>query len=439
MALAARSGRRAQGRLNQIETMPPDDPAPRRIAYLTGEYPAVSHTFILREVEAVRSAGLEVVTCSVRRPGPQHLRGAAEAREADGTFYILDAARRPQALIAAVGHALARPARLAGAIALAWRTRPPGARALVWQIFYIAEAMILSRELTRRGVDHIHNHFAQASCSVAMLTSALSGLPFSFTLHGPADFFEPRTWHLGEKIARARLVACISHFCRSQGMIFADPAHWPKMRIVHCGVDPARYGHPDARTGKTLMFVGRLAAVKGVLVLLDALVKARTAHPDLRLVLVGDGPERPRIVARVAELGLQACVEFAGYRTQDEVANLLAGADAFVLPSFAEGVPVVLMEAMASGLPVIATRVAGVPELVTDGETGLLVPPGDTASLARAIVDLLDTPPHRRAAMGEAGRAKVVQDFDQSREGAWLADLFRNVAPAGTLRPGDPP
>jgi glycosyltransferase involved in cell wall biosynthesis len=409
--------------------------APRvRIAYLTGEYPAISHTFILREIAALRDHGLDVVTCAVRRPGPQHLRGAVEAQEADRTFYIIESARRPGHVARALIDAVSRPGRLLAAMGLAWRTCPPGLRASVWQAFYVVEAMLLARHLRAVGATHLHNHFAQASCSVAMLTSALAGLPFSFTLHGPADFLEPRSWHLGEKIARARFVACISHYCRSQGMIFADPAHWSRMPIVHCGVTSARYRVAARDPGKTLLFVGRLAAVKGVAVLLTALTDVRRAHPDVRLVLVGDGPERPRIERLVDDLGLRDIVRLTGFRTQDEVAAELAAADLFVLPSFSEGVPVVLMEAMASGLPVIATQVAGVPELVDPGTAGLVVPPGDPVALTRAICALLDDP-GRRVVMGAAGQRAVAAEFEIADEARWLALHLQGAAPEGQLRP----
>jgi glycosyltransferase involved in cell wall biosynthesis len=407
---------RAEFRIQMTDLAP-------RVAYLTGEYPAVSHTFILREVEALRARGLEVMTCSVRRTASEHHRGPAERAAVESTYYVLDAVKSPPTLAGATFDALRR-GRLPGALALAWRTRPPGAKALLWQFFYLAEALVLARHLRSRGVTHLHNHFGNSSCSVAMLTSKASGIPFSYTMHGPAIFFEVPHWRIDEKIARARFVACISHFCRSQGMIFSDPTHWGKLHIVHCGVDPARYDRgPRERPGKRLLFVGRLAAVKGVPVLLRAFAETLEAHPEAHLTLIGDGPERARIEALARELGLGGAVRFPGYLSQDEVADELARADLFVLPSFAEGVPVVLMEAMAARLPVVATRIAGIPELVDEGVAGRLVPPGDAASLARALSDLLAEPDLRRR-MGEAGREKVVAEFDLAGEAAKLHRLF---------------
>ena len=393
------------------------------IAYLTGEYPKVSHTFILREIMAVRAHGREVLTCTVRRAAKKDVVGDDQAAEAARTFGVLDAAKAPHRLIGAHMAMLSRsPRRWFSTLALAWRTRPPGAKALLWQFFYFLEAAVLSRHLQRNNVVHLHNHFADSSCSLAMLTSAMSGIPFSFTLHGPAIFFEPKWWRIDEKIARARFVACISHFARSQAMLFSDQAHWPKLRIVHCGVHLGTYGQGERDAfAKRVLFVGRLDAVKGVPLLLDAFAAALKTHPDATLTVVGDGPARAALEAKAGEMG--DAVTFLGYQPQDAVAGLLQQADMLVLPSFAEGVPVVLMEAMASRIPVIASRVAGVPELVEDGVSGFVVPPGDLETLTARLETLL-ADPELCARMGKAGRAKVEAEFDLDREAAWIAELF---------------
>ena len=240
-----------------------------------------------------------------------------------------------------------------------------------------------------------------------------------------------------QKIARAQFVACISHFCRSQGMLFADPKHWSKMRIVHCGVELSRYEKSESKTeNKHLLFVGRLAPIKGVLLLLDAFATLLETHPDTLLTLVGDGPSRPGLEERALSLGLKNKVIFTGYKSQSEIAALLATTDIFVLPSFAEGVPVVLMEAMASSLPVIAPHVAGVPELVENGKSGLLVSPGDKSMLLTQMCALLDDTKLQEK-MGKIGRKKVEADFDASKEAAWLLKLLNYEAQKDQLRPED--
>jgi glycosyltransferase involved in cell wall biosynthesis len=389
-----------------------------KIAYLTGEYPRATDTFIQREVVALRHLGFDVLTCTIRRTGPEHLVGPEQRTEAARTFVVLDA-------ILGIGahlSALRQPARYFRAMALAWRSSPKGVRARIYQAIYFAEAVALAYHLRKSGVQHLHNHIAKASCTVAMLASDLSGIPYSFTMHGPDDFFEAVHWRLDEKIARARFVAAISDFARSQGMLYARRADWAKIHVVHCGIDPALYAGDRSGMGNRLLFVGRLAAVKGVPVLFEALTIARKTRPDLQLVLIGDGPERAALQAEAASLG--EAVQFVGYKSQTEVAQVLTQTDLLVLPSFAEGVPVVLMEAMAAGLPVIATRIAGIPELVTDGVSGCLVAPGDAVALAQAIL-AVTAEPGRMAAMGAEGRAKVVSDFNIRTEVAWLGTLFR--------------
>lgn len=404
-----------------------------RLAYLTSLYPAASHTFILREVTALRALGFEVETCSMRRPDAIHLIGPEEEEALGTTFYVVAAGRNPVTLFRALGAALAAPGRLVRALGLAWRTAPPGLRGGLKQVFYLAEAMILARHLKARGIGHLHNHFADPSANVAMLTSALSGIPFSYTLHGPAELYEPEKWQLREKTARAAFVVCISHFARSQAMYFSDPAHWPKIHIVHCGVLPERYDRPapPRPAGTHLVFVGRLTPIKGLRVLIEAFAEARRTRPDLHLTLIGDGDDRAHLERQAAPLG--AAVTFAGFQSQDGVAAALAAADIFVLPSFAEGLPVVLMEALAAARPVICTQVAGVGDLVEEGVSGFLVPPGDAVTLAERIGRLADDPALRRA-MGARGRETVRAEFDVRHEAARLGSLFSGKRP-GEIRP----
>lgn len=405
------------------------------IAYLTGDYPKVSHTFILREVEAVRANGVKVITCSIRQPAEAEFKGQEELRARAETFYVKSAARNPARLLATHGRTILRsPATWARTLALAIRMRAPGLKALIWQLFYFLEAGVLADHLRRNHVRHLHNHFGNSSCSVAVLAAELAGIPFSFTEHGPAIFFEVDRWALPEKIARARFVVAITHFCRSQLMLFSDPKHWDKIAIVHCGVDPAAYRRDPGGSGKRVAFVGRLDPVKGALLLIEAMAAVLKTHPDATLALAGDGPARAGAEARTKALGIEAAVHFAGFMTQGQVADLLANSDMLVLPSFAEGLPVVYMEALASRIPVVASRVAGVQELVEDGVTGFAVPPGDVATLADRMIRLMDDPAAARA-MGEAGRKAVEAGFDIRREGARLAELFRNGGPATRPRP----
>ncbi|MEL6806163.1 MAG: glycosyltransferase family 4 protein [Pseudomonadota bacterium] len=402
---------------------PAEDRVPR-IAYLTGNFPEVSLTFILREIEALRDLGADVLTCAIRQtPAEQHP-GPSEKRAAATTFYVLRAARNPLRLLACQSRLFHAPGRYFGALRLALATRGPGASGLMRQMVYFLEATVLARYLERKRVDCIHNHFIAGSATVSMLTSEMTGIPFSFTLHGPADLFEPVKWALREKTKRARFVSTISHFARSQIMFHSDPADWDKIKIIHCGINPSAYApraEPRDDDEIRLLFVGRLAPVKGIDMLLEALGMLVRDLPHLRLTIVGDGPERKRLEAVAAPLGEH--VSFVGYKSQAEVAELMRATDIFVLPSFAEGVPVVLMEAMASEVPVIATTVAGVGELVEDGVHGHLVHPGDAAPLGEKIAALASDPATRQR-MGKAGRTKVADAFNIHTEAARLLDLF---------------
>lgn len=404
---------------------------PGPVAYLTGQYPKASHTFIQREIAALEARGVAVLPCAIRRPAPGELTGPEERAEHARSFYVLAAARaRPLAFLGAhLGLLARRPGRYLGALGRALALSPPGIRALLWQIFYFAEAGLVAGHLKRQGARRIHAHFAEGACTVALLAARLARLPCSFTLHGPADLFEPRSRRLGAKIAEADFVACISHFARAQGMLFAEERDWPRLSVVRCGVVPARYDAPPPpeRPGLRLLFVGRIEVVKGIPVMLEALAEARRRGADITLELIGDGPDRARLERAAGALG--GAARFLGARGQGEVAAALAEADALVLASFAEGVPVVLMEAMASRRPVVATRVGGVAELVEDGVSGFLLPPGVPGPLTEALLSLAVDPELRRR-MGAAGRARVVAEFDVARSAARLEALLAGRDPA---------
>jgi len=409
-----------------------------RIAYLTGQYPRATDTFIQREVAALRDAGVHVQTFSIRKPPEDENVGPEQRAERERTRYIL-----PPSLLnlIAVGFKLklGSPCRYFRALRLAFSTRQPGIKGLVYCLAYLMEAGILADTMRKEKLTHLHNHFGDSSCTVAMLASELGGFTFSFSLHGPGIFFEPYRWRLDEKLKRALFVSNISHFCRSQAMIFCPPEKWDRLHIIHCGVDPALF-KPATHTGMgtRLLTVGRMASVKGIPILLDAIKQLLPDHPDLTLTVVGDGPERQDFEQRAKDLGIGKNVNFVGYQSQSEVRERLTETDVFVLPSFAEGVPVVLMEAMAAGLPVVTTRIAGVAELVDDGQSGSLVPPGDKHALIDAIDELL-TDPDKRTGFGHAGHQKVGAEFNIAKESAWLRRIMTAALQGDieTIRPND--
>jgi len=390
---------------------------------MTGEYPRATDTFIQREVAALRALGYHVRTFSVRRPAIREMVGPDQEAERAGTFYLVPCS--PIALLGAhLPLLLSSPSRYLRAIGLAWKIRPPDLEGCLRQLAYFAEAGLVASRMRREHLAHLHNHFSNSSGTVAAIAAEMGGFTFSLTIHGPAEFFEPKYWRLGEKARRALFVNCISHFCRSQVMVFAPMSAWPRLHIIHCGVDPALFRAAEHRgVGKHLLFVGRLAAAKGVAVLLEALARVRQRFVDVELTIAGDGPDRAGLQDLAAKLGVASAVRFLGYQSQSQVRELLGRTDVFVMTSFAEGVPVVLMEAMAAGVPVVATRIAGVAELVEDNASGYLTPPGDAIAAAQKIEALL-ADGQLRSRFGSAGRAAVENEFNVQIEARRLARLI---------------
>lgn len=415
-------------------TTPPQNP---RVLYLTTLYPAASHTFIQREVLALRALGMTIETASIRKPGDEHLIGQIERDEQARTFYVLGqgavarAARSHLALLAR------NPIRYARALGLALTSYRPGIKGFAKQLAYFAEAGIIARHMRAQGVTHLHNHFGDQSANVAMLASALADVPFSFTIHGPTELEDPYGWAMDKKIARSKFTVCISEFARNFASDLNKGAHDDKLYIIHCGVFPETYASPPASTdtGLKLVFVGRLDPVKGVPVLFDALEEVQKTRNDVTVDIVGGGHLRDTLEARAKHM---TGVTFHGYLSQTEVAARIAQADALVLPSYAEGLPVVYMEALASKRPVIATDVAGVSELVKDGETGCLIQPDDVPALVSAVHKLADTPQLRHD-MGQAGHAAVLEGFDIREEAKRMKTLYlQGGAPAHRPPKSDP-
>ncbi|HKU36854.1 MAG TPA: glycosyltransferase family 4 protein, partial [Polyangiales bacterium] len=361
-----------------------------RIAYLVSQYPAASHTFIRREIEALRAAGFSIDTFSIREPSAAERGAGPDRREYESTFYVLPF--QAAGLLGAHASALAQsPLRYLRTLGLAMKHRVPGAKAFALSLAHFAESIIVARELERREIRHVHNHFANSGATVGFLATRFLGLPWSLTLHGISETDYPAGLLLGAKLEAADFAACVSHFGMAQAMRTVSPDHWSKFTIVRCALDlrglPAR---PAVRRERLrVVCVGRLSPEKGHIGLLEAFAAVRRRGQDAELVLVGDGPDRERIERRIAELGLADAVQLRGRLFEAETLQEIAGSDVLVLASFMEGLPVVLMEAMALGLPVIAPRVAGVPELVQDGVHGLLFAPGAWHELADCLHKLL--------------------------------------------------
>jgi len=395
-----------------------------RLGYITSQYPAASHTFVRREVEALREEGWNIDTFSVRPPGRDETAGQADRSEAAQTFYLLR--QSPVAFIGAhLTFLLMSPLAYARTLALALRHRAPGARNLFLATAHFAESVLLAKELRQRRIVHLHNHFANSAATVGLLATRLLNIRWSFTLHGISETDYPACLILGRKIEFADFIACVSYFGRAQGMRLVSPENWQKMHVIRCGIPFDRLPQ-EARADRgaaTLICVGRLSPEKGQTGLLHAFAALHGRHPEISLRLVGDGPDRALLATLVQELGLDGVVSFAGRLPEIETLTEIARSDMLILPSFMEGLPIVLMEAMALGVPVVASRVAGIPELVTDGATGLLFAPSDWDGLEMCVERLLRDDA-RRAFLAEKGKATVAEEFDTRRSATKLGELF---------------
>lgn len=406
--------------------------APRpRVAYLTNAYPKVSHSFIRREILALERQGFDVMRISIR-PCDSPLPDAEDRFEAQKTSVLLDG--HPVKLVGALlERSLTRPACFLGALGLAISTGYRSTAGIGRSLAYLAEACRLSRLMQRADIRHVHVHFGTNPAAVARLTRQLSGITYSMTLHGPDEFDAPQSLLLSEKIASASFVIAVSCFGRGQLMRWSPEDDWPKIKVIRCGVDrqlidppaqrkdPASPGWPD-----TLVCVARLSAQKGLSLLMEAIAEvARERHFHVRIV--GDGELRPQLEAQVRALGIEGWVSLLGWRDAQDVRREIMSARALILPSVAEGLPVVLMEALALGRPVIATCIAGVPELV-DERCGWLIPAGSAPALAEALREALDCPPHELARMGAEGRARVLRHHNADRNATHLAALLRPLA-----------
>jgi glycosyltransferase involved in cell wall biosynthesis len=395
------------------------------IAYLINQYPAISHSFIRREIAALEAENIQIVRFSIR-PCKEKLVDKADKLELEKTNFILGVGIF-RLFLNLIYIAIARPIRFARALKLALNMGWGKDKGVLIHLAYLAEACVLLRWVSKLEISHIHTHFAFNPTTVAFLCHALGGPTYSFTVHGPEEIDRAIILSLDKKIAGATFVAAISSFCQSQLYRWCERQYWSKIHLIHCGLDSPFLTHPIMPIPETsqLVCVGRLSEQKGHLVLLEAAYRLATEGLNFKLVLVGDGPLRPQIEALIAEFKLQNRVEITGWANNDLVAHYIINSRAMVLASFAEGLPVVMMEALALGRPVIGTYVAGIPELIEPEVCGWLVPPGSVEALTSAMRKVLELPNQKLQQMGEIGAKRVALQHDVAIEAKKLAALFR--------------
>jgi colanic acid/amylovoran biosynthesis glycosyltransferase len=398
-----------------------------RIAYLINQYPKVSHSFIRREILALEGQGFEIMRIALRGWDERPMDSADKA-EQKRTRYVLRAGA--SALLLAVARMLlTRPLRFVRALLLAGRMSHRAERPFAVHVVYLAEACRIEPWLRAASIQHLHAHFGTNSAEVAMLVHILGGPPFSFTVHGPEEFDKAPLLGLGEKIRRCAFVVAVSSFGRGQLYRLAASKYWHKIKVVHCGLDQSfieSVAIPVPDTNR-LVCVGRLCTEKGQLLLIEAARRLAVQGVNFTLVLAGDGELRPDIEALIARHQLQNNISITGWINSERVREEILNARALVLPSVSEGLPVVLMEAMALRRPVISTYVAGIPELVGAGENGWLVPAGDLDALTEAVRTCLETPTAELTRMGAAAHRRVLEKHDAEKEAAKLGNFIRAV------------
>ena len=398
------------------------------IAYLTAEYPKVSHTFIRREILELERRGHSILRMAIRCAGDA-IADESDKMENDRTIHFM-ALPKHRIILALTKTMITRPLRWLAAFRVAMSMCRASERGLLRHLAYLLEASVFLQILLKNHIQHIHVHFGTNAAAVARLIRHLGGPGYSLTVHGSAEFDAPLGFSLSEKVRDAKFVVAISDFCKAQLCRWLPPDEWPKIHIVHCTVGE-EYFSPDIpvdETSPVLLSIGRLCAEKGYVLLLEAIRKVLANGTDLQLVIAGDGELRPLIEDRIEEYGLSQNVRITGWLDEEQIRDELQQCRILVQPSFAEGLPVVIMEAFAMGRPVISTHVGGIPELVKQGENGWLVPAGNVDDLATAIEEALLLPLQQLRKMGEAGRERCRRSHNLEREITALESLLISAA-----------
>jgi len=402
-----------------------------RIAYFINQYPKVSHSFIRREIMELENQGLEVMRYSVQRERSDVI-DPDDITELEKTTYLA-AYRKPVIICAVLQQLLHSPVQWLQACAVAFRLGRISQVGVARHAVYFIEACVLLDQLRENGIRHVHAHFGTNSTTVVMLAKLLGDdLSFSFTVHGPEEFDKPEALSLGEKIRHAAFVAAISSFGRSQLFRWCDHEHWNKIHIIHCALDTAFLDAEPTPVPNNhrLVCVGRLCEQKGQILLIAAMHRIKEKGISVELVLAGDGPMRNEIEQMIEHYDLGQQVRITGWISSAQVREEIVNSRALVLPSFAEGLPVVLMEACALRRPSVTTCIAGIPELIHSGKCGWLITPGSVDSLSLALGELLKASTDRLSQMGKYGYEQVSLYHDARIESARLHILFQEVLEA---------
>lgn len=417
--------------MNQISTSDNSDTSPRSMAYVVSQYPMLSMIFIIREVIQLRNLGFRIDVASINAAdrGREGLT-ETEAAEAEMTYYVIPDGVRG-ALRAHVKTLFNNPIDYLRGFVRAIKLAGLDVGQLIYNIAYLTEALMIGTWMQSRHQTHLHAHLGSQAATIAMFVKEVFGFSFSITIHGPDEFYDADRQYLGEKVIHSDFICCISHFARSQLSKLSPYEHWHKLKVARLGVDPSIF-KPKVFNANPEVFevicVGRLCSAKGQHILVDAIANIIKQGKKIRLRIVGDGIDRQSLEKHVQALGLDKNIIFEGAVNQDRIRNLYSRADVFSIPSFAEGIPVVLMEAMSMEIPCVTTRITGIPELIRDGVDGLLVAPSDIQGLADVLIQLMDNP-ELRERMGKEARQRIIDKYNLEKNVDRLAEIFRQNLP----------
>ncbi|MEM1381592.1 MAG: glycosyltransferase family 4 protein [Pseudomonadota bacterium] len=378
------------------------------LGYILNSYPMTSTTFIRREIEALERRGLTVKRYAIRHWDGE-LVDQRDIDEEQRVSYLLEGNAAGVAR-AFISEAISN----FGPFLTAVRTLPKLASSAggIKVLAYLAEAALLRQKCRADGVTHLHAHFGTNAAAVAMLCRLLGGPTYSFTAHGPDEFAIAEQQRYDLKIEHASFAIAITHFARMQLIRWGGPQYRDKIHVARCGLDLSEFEpSPVPEDANELICVGRLCPQKGQSLIPEAVAPVVRDHPDTKIVLIGDGESRPEIEAEIARLGLENNIELTGWMANKDVIERLKKARGLLLPSFAEGLPIVIMEAMALGRPVISTYIAGIPELL-DAETGWIVPASSTEDLRDAMRGMMAATPEELTQLGAEGRRRIVAHHD---------------------------
>lgn len=395
-----------------------------KLAYLLNTYPLISTTFIRREIQAIEALGQPVERFAVRHWDGE-LVDPDDIAEREKTRYLLTGGKGAL-LRDALLTLLAHPLRVLMLLPLWWRVWRTANRNFVQHVAYLLEAMAFARRTRALGIDHVHVHFATNAATVALFARRLGAPPYSFTVHGPDEIVpgEPAKLSMAEKAREAAFIVAITRYCRNR-IAEEAPASAGKIRIVHCGIDLDNFPFdPTPPASDRIICIGRLCENKGQVHIPPAVAQVIGEYPALVVELIGGGEDEAAIRTAVAAHGVEKHVILHGWGTGAYVREQLLAGRAMLLPSYAEGLPIGIMEAFAIGRPVLSTTIAGIPELL-DGECGWIFAPGDETAIAEALRGIMRATPDERAAMGAEGRRRVEERHDLRKSAQELLTMFR--------------